>query len=51
MRREREDGVGPFLDALMHSFVPVATLEFLFGDICRAKESNCWSYQLGPTDV
>lgn len=47
------DGVGPFFDALMHFFVPVAELVFMFGGICRAKEDNCWSYQPGqcPTDV
>lgn len=34
------DGVGPFLDALMQSFIPMETLVFTFGDIYRAKEGS-----------
>lgn len=32
--------MGPFLDALMQSFIPMATLVFTFGDIYRAKEGS-----------
>lgn len=43
------DEVGPFIDALVHSFIPMATLVaikvifsmllvFMFGGVCRAEE-------------
>lgn len=51
--------VGPFIDALVHSFIPMATLVaikvifsmllvFMFGDICTAEEFSWWIIQYCP---